>query len=108
MTFRKGQKISKKTREKMSEAKKGKKHWRWKGSKVKYSGLHGWVKRELGNAKECSVCKIKGEYHSHIRKGTKVKAWSIQWANISGRYKRDLTDWINLCQLCHKHYEKNI
>src|SRR6185312_1937249 len=30
---------------------------------------------------------------------------SIHWANISGKYKRDLSDWIALCTLCHTAFD---
>ena len=29
----------------------------------------------------------------------------FEWANISGEYKRDLNDWMNLCVSCHKKYD---
>ena len=85
--FKKGQRASPKT-----EFKKGEnvneKHRLWKGDNVSYSGLHYWIHRKLGMPKICCNC------------GT-IQAKKYEWANISGEYKRDLTDWIRLCKRCH-------
>lgn len=69
----------------------------WKGEKAGYAAKHYWVLNRLGNADKCKNCNIKGR-----KNGTK---WSIHWANISRKYLRDLSDWIALCVLCHKHYD---
>jgi hypothetical protein len=67
-------------------------------TKLKYKYLHTWVKKQLGNPKQCSHCSIEGKLH----KGN----WSIHWANKSGEYLRDLSDWIGLCPKCHVRYDK--
>lgn len=64
---------------------------RWEGSDTEYRVLHQWVVRQLGKPGRCSKCgdtewKDKRYYH---------------WANISGEYKRDVTDWVRLCRPCH-------
>lgn len=64
----------------------GSKHPQWKGDKVGYSALHGWVKRHLPKTELCEECKI-------------VPPYDI--ANISQKYKRDLKDWEWLCRKCH-------
>jgi hypothetical protein len=88
-------KLSETTKEKIRMAFTGDKNHQWKGNKVGYRALHHWVKKHLGEAKKCEHCgKIK----------TTPK--SIQWANISHNYLRDLTDWIQLCVKCHKSYDK--
>src|SRR3990167_2430682 len=46
-------------------------------------GLHDWVERNLGKSKNCSNCS-----------STK----NIEWSNISGEYKTDLSDWQRLCK----------
>ena len=68
----------------------GEKNNKWKGNQVGYNGLHSWVKRILGKAERCVDC-------SSIN-------W-VQWANISGNYKRDLTDWKQLCSVCHRRFD---
>lgn len=106
-SFKKGNSINtgkhrlEETKRKISNAKKGvsinwvakaEKHHLWKGIKVKYSGLHKWVNKNLGRPKKCSFCfTIVGEF---------------EWANKSHEYKRDLTDWLRLCVKCHKAYDK--
>jgi len=65
-------------------------NFHWKGEGVSYSGLHHWVRRKLGRPIKCEHC---GE--------TK----KIQWANKDHKYKRNLIDWLQLCQRCHKKYD---
>lgn len=66
---------------------------------ISYSGLHKWLNREYGNPKKCFHCEIKGEYNS--------RNWSIEWANKTGKYLRDINDWIGLCKKCHYKYDKS-
>lgn len=69
----------------------------WKGDKVGYWGVHKWVQKELGNPMRCDKCE---------RKDLSYRQYN--WANISRKYKRDLSDWIRLCAKCHVHYDRNI
>ncbi len=75
-----------------SDTMKGSLNPSWKGDSVGYSALHNWVGRNLGKAKykECVYC---------------GSSTNVQWANINGEYKRDLSDWIPLCYLCHRKYD---
>jgi hypothetical protein len=75
----------------------GKKNGEWKGSDVGYRALHHWVVRHLGTPDICEDCGLGGLF------GKK-----IHWANKSGKYKRDLKDWVRLCSKCHKCYDKNM
>jgi len=68
------------------------KHWAWRGDKVGYSALHGWVRRRLGIPRFCEGC------------GSENKK-KYEWANISGEYKRDINDWIRLCTSCHRIFD---
>lgn len=122
---RKGVYVSEETRRKISESNKGRKVWNkglkfpygttqpvgennpnWKGDKVGYQGLHAWVHQQLGKANHCSNKECK-----YPRIGYKGKilmaAKKFEWSNISGKYKRDLTDWQQLCHACHDAYDKN-
>lgn len=72
----------------------GKDHPLWKGDKVSYSGLHYWLIRRLGSPKVCDRC------------GT-LTAKKYEWANKSGKYKRDVTDWVRLCTRCHRIFDKH-
>lgn len=76
-------------------------HHNWKENNVGYVALHGWVKRNLGKAKKCSNPNC-----FYPRKGKNGKLLVcpkiFYWANISGEYKRDLSDWHELCQSCNQ------
>lgn len=71
---------------------KDEKSWAWKGNKVGKEALHNWVQRHLGKPKECEHCK-----------STTYKKY--EWANKSQEYKRELSDWIRLCSMCHSKYD---
>ena len=60
----------------------------WKGDKVGYGALHDWVASVLGRPSKCEDC------------GTE-SAKRFDWANKSGRYLRDVSDWERLCRRCH-------
>ena len=67
-------------------------YYNWKGTKGGYKNLHKWVKRNKGNPPACQKCKED--------KKRRV------WANKSGRYLKNLKDWIPLCYSCHWKYDK--
>lgn len=73
----------------------GGKNVMWKGDKVGYLALHGWVRRHLGKPNRCDFC--------GLIDGNENK---FEWANKSGEYLRDLSDWIRLCVKCHRLYDK--
>lgn len=91
-SIKKGQRLSigtEFTREKILGCKNNK----WKGRNVGYFALHAWIIRNHGKAKKCEKCgKSKGR---------------IEWANISGKYKRDVKDYKQLCKKCHCLFDKN-
>ena len=64
-------------------------HPRWKGDNADYSTLHKWVNRYLGRASRCS-------------NNIDHKSPRYHWANISGEYRRNLSDWHELCPACNK------
>lgn len=66
---------------------------RWAGDKIQYRGIHNWIVRLLGKPNKCVDCgKIGYGHHMH-------------WANISGRYLRDIEDWMRLCAMCHSKFD---
>ena len=106
--WNKGLKTPKEVREKQRQAKlknpvrywKGKvrvdmlqeKHWNWNDKNIGYRGIHLWVQKQLGKAKQCVICeKDTGRIH---------------WANIDHKYNRDITKYLSLCPSCHKNYDK--
>lgn len=88
----------KETREKISKSKLGKKrfdvkirmtgktHPLWRGADVSCNALHAWVKRHKPKTLSCENCRQKSP---------------LDLANISGEYKRDITDYQWLCRRCH-------
>ena len=69
------------------------KHSRWQGDKPSYRAVHAWIKKHYGVAKKCNGLNCNGKSNTY------------QWANISGEYKRDINDFIELCASCHKLYD---
>lgn len=59
------------------------------GSK-EYQALHYWVRKQKGKAIKCEQC-------------GSIK--SVQHANLSGEYKKDLEDFMQLCRRCHSEYD---
>lgn len=70
-------------------------HPMWKGGDVKYRGLHMWIENKLGKPTKCESCEEDG-----------LTGHQIHWANKSGKYLRELTDWVRLCAKCHKAYDR--
>src|SRR5689334_15007475 len=64
----------------------------WKGDKVGREALHQWVYRHKGRPRKCEQC------------GT-TKAKYYDWASLSRKYKRDLSDWVRMCRKCHSAYD---
>jgi NUMOD3 motif len=71
---------------------RGERHGNWKGDQAGYEALHAWVRLRLGNPSRCEHC------------GT-TKPRHYEWANVSGKYKRQLSDWIRLCKPCHSKFD---
>lgn len=61
-------------------------------TKTNYYTIHHWVERRLGKPQECWEC---GD-------GTKSR---YEWANISGKYLQDTSDWKRLCKKCHHTFD---
>lgn len=67
---------------------KGEKHPAWKGDTAGYWAIHDWLKRYYGKATKCSY-------------GHKKNVKRFVWANKTGNYKRDISDWHQLCNRCN-------
>ncbi len=70
----------------------------WKGDEADYWSKHKGIIKKYGNPKRCEDCGIKGKKNLGNR-------WTIQWANISGKYIRDISDYKGLCTSCHKIFD---
>lgn len=69
-------------------------HPRWKGDEVGYRGIHSWVRRQKGPANKCDADDCEGRSNTY------------HWSNISGEYKRDLSDWQQRCVPCHSAFDR--
>lgn len=65
-------------------------HPGWKGDDAGYSALHKWLYKQLSKRGICSECDRSGY---------------TEWANKSHHYKRDISDWLELCKSCHNNYD---
>lgn len=63
----------------------------WKGDNVGYGSLHSWVNRNKPKSMFCECC---GKITERL-----------DTANISGLYKRDISDFRWLCRKCHKQFD---
>jgi hypothetical protein len=61
-----------------------------------YGALHNWIRRHYGKPTNCEYCMKEN-----------LKGKRINWANISGEYKRDRNDFVRLCVPCHRLFDKN-
>ncbi|MDD5540046.1 MAG: hypothetical protein PHG61_05070 [Candidatus Marinimicrobia bacterium] len=96
IAWNKGKEMPSSMKEKMCEiAKKriGALSPRWQEN-PSYNAVHLWIRKLKGKAIQCELCKV--------RRNKKM----IHWANRSGKYLRDESDWIQLCVKCHKRYDK--
>lgn len=86
----KGKVLSYETRQKMSNSKKGKNHWNYKG--ITKSTVHPWVVSMKGKASEyvCEFCK---------------KRKATAWSNIDHKYKKNINDYRALCWSCHHRWD---
>lgn len=66
---------------------------RWKGEDAGYTAKHLWIVKHHGKASMCDEC------------GTK-NASRYEWSNISGEYKRDRSDYRQLCPSCHRKIDQ--
>ena len=87
-----GVKLSEETKQKCRLSKLGNKNPEWKETGVSYKTIHQWVNRHKGKANECGICKKP----------------SAEWANIDHNYRRNLNDYIALCEKCHWAYDKKL
>lgn len=86
----------------------GKKNSEWLGDAVGYHGIHKWIKRHFGKASHCMNKDC--FYPRKVNKGTVLlKAPKrYEWANLSGKYRRNISDWTQLCPSCHRKYDLNL
>ncbi len=74
------------TKAKISKAHLGEKNGMWKGDNVSYAALHDWIRNHKPKPEFCEDCNTAEPYDV---------------ATISGDYKRDINDFKWLCRSCH-------
>jgi hypothetical protein len=72
----------------------GLEHGNWKGHEVGYFALHTWLNRNRAKTGVCESCGATPE--------PKKRRVATEWANVSGEYRRDVTDYLELCVSCHR------
>ncbi len=73
-------------------AKRGENNPNWKGDNIGYYGIHDWIEKLRGKANKCEFCGV-------------LNPKRFEWSNISQRYRRDVSDWQQLCASCHRKYD---
>ena len=63
-------------------------------SRKEYEAVHYWIRKNYGKA-------------THCEKDPSHKSTQYEWANISGEYKRDISDYIQLCPSCHRKMDND-
>ena len=76
------------------------KAYQWKGDNASYFAIHRWVYKYLGVPSKCKDCDIE---NLKAKDGRNL----IEWANISGKYNREVWDWKSLCSKCHKKFDSH-
>ena len=70
----------------------GSKNPMWKGDLAGYEAKHERIYVRFGQPKKCDDC------------GTET-AKKYEWANLSGQYKSERSDWKRLCVSCHRLFD---
>ena len=64
----------------------------WRGGDACYESKHERIYVRFGRPRKCERC------------GTET-AKKYEWANLSGNFLDDRTDWIRLCTSCHRLFD---
>ena len=70
----------------------GKLNPQWKGLNAGYTSKHYRIYVRFGKPKKCDSCGIQS-------------AKKYEWANLSGEYKTERSDWKRLCVSCHRLFD---
>lgn len=68
---------------------------RWKGEEAGYVAKHMWIIKYYGKAHKCENPDCKSR-----------NAKRFEWANISGNYLRDVSDYKMMCPSCHRKMDR--
>ena len=62
----------------------------YKTGTLSYQAIHCWLRKHHKYPEACQNCNEKRK---------------LDWANISGEYRRTINDYIALCRKCHWYYD---
>lgn len=82
----KGTHLTDEMKKKIAEPQMNELNHQWKGDNVKYQALHQWIRKNKPRPDKCERC------------GDPA---TLECANISGLYKRDVNDFVYVCIPCH-------
>jgi hypothetical protein len=97
----KGKTFSEEHKLRMGKSNLKEKNWSWKGVKASYVTKHVWLHINYGSASKCENPNCDGPFKKDGTKKTR-----FHWANISDKYLRDVTDYIQLCVPCHSAWDR--
>ena len=85
----------------------GKNHYRWLGIRAGLRGKHLWITRNYGKPNKCENpdCKYPRTRSSGV---VLHKPGMYHWANISTKYEREITDYVQLCASCHRRWDMGL
>jgi len=82
----------------------GEKNQQWKDEEAGYNAKHHWLVRHFGKADRCENPNC---FYPRKQFNGKIMLFPKRYerANISGKYLRNINDWIKLCVSCHHKYD---
>ena len=72
----------------------------WRGGSAYYDSVHKILYRTIGKAAKCTNQR-EGNLTFECRENTQV----FEWCNISGAYRQNTNDYMELCRSCHRRYD---
>lgn len=76
---------------------------KFKGTLNEYQQLHSWIRKHKPKPECCELCK-KTKIVLIWRRGP-TKRIDLELANISGKYKKDIDDFMWICHKCHLEFD---
>src|SRR3990167_2675149 len=62
-------------------------------------------KRKLSETHKANISLARKKEWAECKR-IELEGHQIHWANKSGKYNRNLADWLRLCAKCHYHYDR--
>jgi len=67
----------------------------WLGESAGYNAKHRWIQNHWKKTRRCEECG--GHPTPHGR-----RKWGTEWHNPNEQYRRERSEWMELCPSCHK------